>query len=248
MRPRTVGVYLCAVATALAGVCAVQAQEQETGLGFELELGYEYSNLYIFRGVDLLEGEATPTPRVIFGKGGFSAYYYGYYGDVGRGGPDLEEHDFGADYTFTRGRLDLTVGAVAYTYRKPLDWGNTTEAYVAASLDVPLAPTLTVAREFESGGRYLSVGVSHELPLWRDRLTLGLASTVGYEIEYWSEEFELDRRQGWSDLLLRTDFIWKVAGPWQAYVAVQHSMPLEILDAAGQEEETFYTVGTMLGF
>lgn len=246
MRPQIVGWGFCALAVALAAAGSVAAQE--TGSGFELELGYEYSDVYLFRGVDLLEGEPTLTPRVIFGKSGFSAYYYGYYGDIGHGGPDLEEHDFGADYTFSRGRLELTLGAVAYTYRQPEDWEDTTEAYLAASLDVPLAPTLTVNREFESGGRYVSFGIGHEVPLWGDRLTLGLASTVGYDIEYWSEEFELDRKRGWSDLLLRADLTWTVAGPWAVYASVQHSSPLEVLDAAGQEEETFYAVGTLLGF
>jgi hypothetical protein len=237
---------LCLAVVCLADAAALRAQEPEPA--FELELGYEYSNHYIFRGVDLLDGEGTPTPRVVFTKGGLSAYFYGYYGDIGYGGPDLEEHDFGADYTFTRGKLGLTLGAVAYTYRQPADWENTTEAYAIASLDVLLQPTFTAAREFESGGSYYSLGISHELPLWRDRLTLGLGTTVAYDLGYWSEEFELEQRHGWSDLLLRTDLTWNVAGPLSVYLAVQHSIALEVLDAAGQEDETFYSIGTALDF
>lgn len=246
MRPWSTGVGFCMLVVSLGGASSARAQETEPS--YELEVGYEYSNRYIFRGVDLLDGEPTPTSRVIFTKGGLSTYYYGYFGHIGYGGPDLEEHDFGADYTFTRGKLGLTLGGVAYTYRQPSDWEDTTEVYAIASLDVMLAPTFTAAQEIESGGRYLSLGVSHELPLWRDCLTLGLGTTVAYDMGYWSEEFELEQRRGWSDLLLRTSLTWKVAGALYAYASVQQSVSLEVLDAAGQEDETTYAVGAMLDF
>jgi len=246
MRPWSTGVGLCMLAVSLGGASSARAQETEPG--YDLEVGYEYSNHYIFHGVDVLDGEPTPTSRVIFTKGGLSTYYYGYYSQIGHGGPDLEEHDFGADYTFTWGKLDLTLGGVAYTYRQPGDWEDVTEAYAIASLDVRFAPTFTAVQELESGGRYLCLGVSHELPLWRDRLILDLGTTVAYDVGYWSEVFELEQRRGWSDLLFRTGLTWKVAGALNVYASVQQSVSLEILDAAGQEDETTYSVGTTLDF
>jgi hypothetical protein len=241
MRTWSTGVGLCMLAMLLGGASSARAQETEPS--YEIEVGSEYSNHYIFRGVDLLDGEPVPASRVIFTKGGLSASYYYSFGHVGSAGPDLEEHDFGADYTFTWRKLGLTLGGVAYTFRQPRDWEDTTEIYAITSLDVMLAPTFTAAQELESGGRYLSLGVSHELPLWHDRLTLGLGTTVGYDVGYWSEEFELEQRRGWSDLLLRTDINWKVAGALYACASVQRSVSLEVLDAAGQEDETTYSVG-----
>jgi hypothetical protein len=241
------GVGLCMLVVSLGGASSARAQETEPP-SYGLEVGYEYSNHLIFRGVDLLDGAPTPASRVIFKKGGLSTYYYGYYGHIGNGGPDLEEHDFGADYTFTWGKLGLTLGGVAYTYRQPREWEDMTEAYAIASLDVMLAPTFTAVQGLESGGRYFSLGVSHELPLWRDLLTLGLGTTVAYDVGYWSEEFELEQRRGWSDLLLTTGLTWKVAGALYAYASVQQSVSLEILDAAGQEDETTYSVGAMIEF
>lgn len=242
----SISILLGILAISLGGASSARAQATEPG--YEVEVGYEYSNHYIFRGVDLLVGEPTPTPRVIFKRGGLSTYYYGYSGHIGNGGPELEEHDFGADYTFTRGKLGLTLGGVAYTYRKPREWEDTNEIYAVASLDVRLAPTFTAAQGLESGGRYFSLGVSHELPLWRDRLTLGLGTTVAYDVGYWSEEFELEQRGGWSDLLLRAGLNWKVAGALYASASVQRSVSLEVLDAAGQEDETTCSVGLMLDF
>ncbi len=237
---------LCMLLVSLGCAPSVRAQEMEPG--YELEVGYEYSNHYIFRGVDLLEGEPAPSARAIFEKGGLSTYYFGCYSHIGNGGPDLEEHDFGADYTFTWGKLGLTLGGVAYTYRQPRDFEDMYEAYAAASLDVLLAPTFTATQDLGSGNRYLSLGVSHERPLWRDRLTLDLGTTVAYDVGYWSEEFELEQRSGWSDLLLSAGLTWKVAGVLYTVVSVQQSIALEILDAAGQEDETIYSVGLMLDF
>ena len=65
---------------------------------------------------------------------------------------------------------------------------------------------------------------------------------------YWSEAFKLEQRRGWSDLLFRTDLTWKVAGPLYAYASVEQSVSLEVLDAAGQEDETTYSIGTKLDF
>jgi hypothetical protein len=42
--------------------------------------------------------------------------------------------------------------------------------------------------------------------MWRDRLTLGLGTTIGYDVGYWSEAFKLEQRRGWSDLLLSLDY------------------------------------------
>lgn len=227
----------------LAGLlAAAPARAGDPGLG--LEVGCEYDSRYVFRGLDLLAGEPTPAARVALTRGGLAVYYYGYLSRVGDGGGDYEEHDLGAEYTLRRDRLSLVLGGIAYTFRRPREYADTAEAYGIASLDVPLAPTLSLyydTRDIE--GAYASFGVSHTVPLLPERLGLGLSATAGYDLGYYSKDFETSLSHGWNDLLLGAVLSWQLSGRLALAASARRSLALEVLDAVGQPDETFYTVG-----
>lgn len=240
---------LGAMAAALAAVPAHSQDGSAPPPLYSVELAWDYSSRYLFRGIDVQEGRPTSTPHLIVRRGGLAAYYYGYSGDLGEDGPAYEEHDFGLDYTWTRDRLSLILGAVAYTYGQPADFDDTTEVYGLASLDVLLEPTLSLYWDVDLyGGGYASFGLAHDLPLVGERLTLGLSTTLGYDLGYYSDIYATGLGQGWNDLLLGADLSWEVHGPLAVHLGVQRSIALEVLDAAGQEDETVYTVGTALSF
>ncbi len=244
------GRYLRAavIAAALLGSLTGQAARAQDS-SFGLELGLDYSSRYLFRGIDLLDGEPTPVPRIILSSSGFSAYFYGYYGKMGQGGPDFEEHDFGLEYAAEAGPVSLTLGSVAYTYSNPKDWEDEIEVYAIAGLGgVLLEPTLSVyydAKGFDAG--YASLGVSHSFPLAGDRLSLGLSTSLGYDLGYNSQQFDIDQSRGFNDLLLGTDLAWTVYGGLSLHVLVQRSIALDVLDAAGQGDETVVSVGAAFG-
>lgn len=235
------------LAAALLGSLAAPARAQESDFG--LEMGVDYSSRYLFRGLDLLDGEPTPVPRILVSKSGFTAYFYGYYGKMGRGGPDYEEHDFGLEYAAEAGPVALTLGSVTYTYSNPRDWEDEVEVYAIAGLPgVLLEPTLSVyydAKGFDAG--YASLGVGHSFPLAGDRLSLGLSTSLGYDLGYNSQQFDIDQSRGFNDVLLGADLAWTVFGGVSLHVLVQRSIGLDVLDAAGQGDETVVSVGTAFG-
>jgi hypothetical protein len=241
--------WASALAAALLWAPAAGAQEPESGRpALGLELGFDYSSRYVFRGLDLLEGQPTPALRLEVSRGGLFAYYYSYRSRLGEGGPDYEEHDFGLEYTRTRGKLALTFGGFAYTYRRPRDYEDTVEVYGVAGLEVPLAPTLSIYYDTRAEGGYASLGVSRALPLVPDRLELGLSSTLGYDLGYYSVELDTGRSHGWNDLLLVADLAWNLTGHFAVHAAAQRSIALTVLDAVGQPDESIYTLGATFTF
>ena len=239
------GILCFCAAAALWSAPAARAEEP----GVELEVGFDYSGRYIFRGVDLLGRRPALLPRLTVTRGGLSAYYEGYGGEIGRGGPDYEEHDFGIEYGLTAGRLSLTLGSVAYTYRKPVDYEDELEIYAISGLDVPLSPALSVYYDAKGfGGGYASLEVSHELPLVADRLSLGLAGSLGYDLGYYSDVYGTGPSRGWNDARLGADLAWQAFPAVSFHLLAERSIALDVMDAVGERDQTFYTVGTALSF
>ena len=237
---------VCVLASML-GAAAVQAQEEEAG--FSLEVGFDHSSRYIFRGVDLLEGRGTPVPRLSVSRGKLTGYYYGYISEIGDAGPDYEEHDFGVEYAASAGRLSLTLGSVAYTYRKPLDYEDELEVYAIAGVEAPLSPTLTVFYDAKGfGGGYASLAVSHDFALVGDRLGLGLSTALGYDLGYYSDVYGEGPGSGLNDLLLGADLSWRALDALSFHVLVQRAIALDVMDEIGQKDQTLYTFGTALNF
>lgn len=244
MRGTRAILWLC-VAAALGGVPEARAQAP----GVEIEAGFEYSGRYIFRGVDLLARRPALLPRLTVSRGGLSAYYEGYGGEIGRGGPDYEEHDFGIEYGLSAGRLSLTLGSVAYTYQKPVDYEDELEIYAIAGLDVLFSPALSVYYDAKGfGGGYASLELGHDLPILSDRLSLGLAGSLGYDLGYYSDVYGTGPGRGWNDLRLGAGLSWQAFPALSFHLMAERSIALDVMDAVGERDQTFYTAGTAVSF
>lgn len=245
MKRRMSPFLLCALLSAAGFSTAALAQDDAGEKSWSLGIGYDYYSKYVFRGIDLLDGEPVHNPYVFFGAGGFSAYYYGYYGDIGENGPRYEEADFGLDYTFSLGdKASLKVGALTYQYLNDDSGSDTSEAYAALSFDVPLKPTLTYNYDFDVfDGGYAALGVSHSVPLG-GTLSLGLSAALGVDFGYNDPESSGDL----NDLLLGVDLPWQVSDKVLLHARYQRSVALQVLDDIGQDDVSIVTVGGSVTF
>src|SRR6185295_9080428 len=70
----------------LSTVAALSAQDEaapaEPEKGWSFSGGIDRASRYLFRGSDLLDGEAVVVPNLRFAAGDFAVYYYGYGGDL----------------------------------------------------------------------------------------------------------------------------------------------------------------------
>ena len=148
---------------------------------WSLDVGVDYADHYMFRGVPILGDNEVLVPNATFSVGNFSVYYYGYRGDIPAdftfSGEEVayNEDDFGAEYTFALSEsFGLTVGAVSYMYsdRTTEEYGfeDSYELYAIASFDVDGVPKLSVkitwviAREGDDW-KIVSHHVSSKAPL-----------------------------------------------------------------------------------
>ena len=247
---------------AIAGAAAPGVAQEKA---WSLDIGVDYSTHYMFRGVPLLGDNEVLTPHVTFGAGGFSAYYYGYVGDIpadftASGNEETyREDDFGADYTFSIGeKFSLTLGAVAYQYssRTEEQYGffDTYELYGMASWDVMLAPTISYWQDMDAvEGGYLQIGISNSWPL-SDKVSLDFSAALGLDFGYnlnegLAEGLGLDESSGdLNDVSLGLDLPVQVNDWFSFHVAVQQSIALDVLDDIGVDDETTFTGGVGFTF
>ena len=238
------------------------AQEEKA---WSLELGVDYSTHYLFRGVPLLGDNEVLTPHVSFGLGGFSAYYYGYYGEIpadftASGNEETyREDDFGADYTFSIGeKFSLTLGAVAYQYsglvEEQYGFLDTYELYGSASWDVLLAPTISYWQDMDAvEGGYLQIGISNSWPAG-DKVSFDFSAALGLDFGYnlnagLADALGLDESSGdLNDVLLGLDVPVQVNDWFSFHAMVQQSIALDVLDDIGVDDETTFTGGVGFTF
>ncbi|HEX4954656.1 MAG TPA: hypothetical protein VF017_14790 [Thermoanaerobaculia bacterium] len=252
---RTVRVMLGALLISLV-VSPLAAQQDEKS--WSLEVAYDYSSIYLFRGIDVLADEPVHVPRVVFGWGGLSASVWGYAGTfsdelaAGLSTDDYRELDYTLDYTFSfaNDKLSLTVGGILYTYPDPPEYGDfeTTELYAILSADVALAPTLTIYRDIDLlDSTFVTLALGHSFPLG-EKASLDLSAALSYDFDYNAQLYFVDKSSGTNDLLVGVNVPWQVTDSFSLRAQVQRSVALDILDDIGQEDETIWTVGGALGF
>ena len=252
-----------AVLAALAAIAAAPAGAQEKA--WSLDLGVDYSTHYMFRGVPLLGDNEVITPHVTFGVGGFSAYYYGYFGDIpadftASGAEEsYQEDDFGADYTFSIGeKFSLTLGGVSYMYSSRVEeqygFVDTWELYGIASWDVLLTPTISYWQDMDAiEGGYLQVGISNSFPLG-EKASLDFSAAVGFDFGYnlpaeFADEIGLEESSGdLNDVLIGLDVPVQVTDWFSFHAMVQQSIALDVLDDLGVDDETIFTGGVSFTF
>jgi hypothetical protein len=225
---------------------------------WSLEGGIDYSDHYLFRGVDLLAEGAVLSPHVKLAAGAWSLSYYGYLGEIPETSDGYHEADFGLDYTFTFGKLALSLGALTYQYdgavERQMAFFDTYELYAIASLDVPLAPTLSFYRDVDAvEGGYAALGVSHGFEM-RHGLALDLSASLGFDFGYnlnaqAAAGLGVEKSNGdLNDFLAGADLSWTVSDALSVHALVQRSVSLDVLDRLGQPDVTVWTLGATVAF
>lgn len=217
---------------------------------WSVDSGFDYADRYVFRGFNLLgEDQEVLVPHVAVAMGNWSVWSYAYVGnfDTESGESRYGDIDFGADYTWTLGKMSLTAGALTYQYtgevERGLGYGDTEELYLIASWDVLLAPTISYYHDIDAvDGGYLNIGVGHSFALG-DKLSLELSGAVGIDNEY-----NGDQSFKANDLLFGVNIPWQVTDSFSLHAQVQRSIALSVLDHAGQPDETVFTAGAGLSF
>jgi hypothetical protein len=218
---------------------------------WSFELGADRSNLYLFRGVDLLDGEAVLWPHAKWTLGNWAVSYFGYYGDLAAGAR-YQEHDFSLDYTVALGdKVKVTAGAVTYLYNRDaeetLGFFDTWEWYALVAFDLPLAPTIAWYRDVDAvDGGYASLAVSQGFPLG-EKVRLNLAGSAGFDFHY---NNKAAGNGTFNDVLFSADLPVQLTERFRIHAMVQRSFAQKALQDLGDGErfgdQTVITVGAAL--
>jgi uncharacterized protein (TIGR02001 family) len=255
----TLKTYLVASVTAamISGTAAVYADSAPAAAApaeeksWEVSVGFDLWSEYIFRGVAIQDNAPMYNPSASFSWNGFSAWYWGAYGDSDTNGEHYEENDYGIDYTLSLfdEKLSLTAGALMYHY-PDRSGTDTYELYAIASYDCLLTPTVAYYWDFdEFGASYLTLGVSHSFDLGKlvkleepKALSLDLSASLGIDFEYNSSDTQLN------DILLGAKVPFQVTENFEVHAGVQLSIALDALDDIGQDDELIGNIGASFTF
>jgi len=137
---------------------------------------------YVWRGFAYSKDSVVVQPSMTVGYKGFSANLWGNldtdrWNDDGQDSNSLTETDMTLAYGWAMGPVNFSAGYIYYAFDGLTD---TQEIYLTATLDSILKPTLKVYRDIDHyAGWYLSLGVSHSVPLTKE-INLDLGAQVGY--------------------------------------------------------------------
>lgn len=170
---------LCTMVTA--GVASAEEEAEKPSA----DMGVSMLSKYVWRGFELSKDSLVVQPSLTVGYKGVAVNMWanvdtdqhaGIYGSA----PDthnLNETDLTLSYDGSAGMVSYGVGYIYYA----IDSGeDTQELYGSISLDVPLAPSLTIYRDIDHlVGWYVSLDAGHSFEL-ADALSLDLGAHVGY--------------------------------------------------------------------
>lgn len=250
---------------ALAAITFSATAEAQDEKAWSLDVGVDYADHYLFRGVSILGENEVLVPNATFSVGNFSVYYYGYRGDIPAdftfSGNEVSytEDDFGAEYTFGLSeKFGLTLGAVSYMYsnRTTEEYGfeDSYELYAIASFDVFLAPTVSYYQDMDAvEGGFATFGVSHSYPLG-EKASLDFSAAVSFDFGYnlgegVAADYGLEESNGdLNDVLIGLDIPVQITDWFGFHVMAQQSIALDVLDDLGIDDETILTGGVTFSF
>jgi hypothetical protein len=245
---RVTGVLAALLVGGMSGVGQGWAQavaaDESAEKGWEVTVRAEAAEIYLFRGLDLLAGEPVATASVSAAfAGGFSAYYFGYLGDLGEGGERYREDDFGVDYTFAVGKMSLTLGGVGYRSREPRAFEDTTELYAIAAFDTLLSPKISYWNDVDLlDAGYVQLAVAHTWEMGHGVRVVPSAA-LGISLGWTEKTFGKQRAQQANDFLVGVYVPWQVNDAVAVHLLFQQSFALDALEDVGQGDENTWVVG-----
>ena len=138
-----------------------------------------YMSRYVSRG-QVLSRSGVIQPSIDLDYHGLSMNVWANY-DTDRGAREINETDVTLSYNYTIKGLTMSAG---YSYLGVLD-ANTEEAFVSASYDTLLTPTLTYYQDLRLGkaGGFAILSISQESPeIWHG-ITVGCGAQAGYNFK-----------------------------------------------------------------
>jgi len=164
--------------------------EEESWWHASLSAGYD--SLYMFRGVDVLDGEDLLTVDL-----NFTAYNFtlGAWYAADASGGDYNELDLYASYAWSLGPVAVSGGVIGYIY--PDEGSDTLELFVSLTTDkVPfVTPTFSAYWDVvEIEGGYLEFKLSKSFALL-ENISLDPYALVSYDLEYNSEDSDWNNVQ-----------------------------------------------------
>lgn len=168
-----------AVAGSLFLAAALPAAQAEDAPSAEAAVGL-YSK-YVWRGFELSQDSLVIQPSVSVSYKGFGVGLWGNL-DTNQAGMASESFNWNeTDLTLSYdGSFDKVGYSIGYIYYDVDSAEDTQELYASISLDVLLAPTLTLYKDIANfPGWYASLGIGYSVPL-NDKTALDLGAQIGY--------------------------------------------------------------------
>ncbi len=161
-----------ALAAISAGVSAQAAEAAKSDLSVTVDISYVSD--YVFRGVQLDNASIQPSIEAAYGD-----FYAGAWHSDGLSSDNGSETDLYAGYGFKlNDQIKLDAGVTRYTYNGGSN-GDTTEAYVGASANVLLSPSLYYYHDFDLEVNTLEASVGYSLPIDAINASLDLSGKLG---------------------------------------------------------------------
>lgn len=181
------------LATVIVCLTATPALAQEPAdASVEVALDLAYNLKYIWRGINLVDdpvfqpsASASWRGLTLSVWGSMETTNYNLYPGYGSTAGDFTEIDYTLDYSWSCGKVNLSGGVIHYQFPNT-GISSTTELYLAAGLDVPLAPTVTVYQDVdEADGTYATLSLGHTLEdVWKPAegisMSVDLSASVGF--------------------------------------------------------------------
>jgi len=204
-----------AIAVTVMAATAPAAYADDDSMLSKLSVGTDHAFLsrYVWRGLTATN-DPVWQPDVWVSYDGFTFNVWGNYEltDVNNNENRFTEFDYTLDYSWDFKDVSFSAGGIVYTFPHVKD-STTAEAYLGASYDTILQPSLTVYYDFvQADGFYASLGVGHSFDLMDNALykvdsdifsaSLDLSANMGWASKNWNNFYYGADHSTFVDLLV----------------------------------------------
>lgn len=205
-------------------LCLTAATAQ--ALDFEASANLGVFDKYLWRGIDLSDSTAVTQGSVEISTSGFTLGVWGnaqLEDDGAYNGGEINEVDLTLDYTVDVGELlSVSAGNITYVLK---DLEDTNEAYLGATVNTLLAPTLTAYWDWdqaEGNGMFYTAGVSHTFEPC-DYAAINLGALVSYNDE---NDYSVGDYNDWHNYELSVSSDIKLTEQLTITPSVLYSVPI----------------------
>jgi hypothetical protein len=246
-------IILVLLATAAAGLFSGASAEETKGPSISADI--TVASKYVWRGLVLTDDRVLqPSLTVDYKSLSLNVWGNTDLTDVNGTPGETNELDYTLSYSFAVKKVNLTLGAIQYTFPHT-DFEPTAEIYGSAGLDMLLSPTVSIYYDIdEVNGLYGTFGVSHSVPLGEVvkgiSPSLDLSGSIGYGSSNYNEGYFGVHSSGLVDLLMTATLSVPIdehlsVGPFVSFSQVLDS---DLRDAVDKDNATLFGATLSLAF